>query len=213
VTPEQLGDLKLYRVPERTTLASRQSKQVRLMDRPAIPVDTVYGADLGADQVLTGPAHRLLRTTNTAANHLGLALPSGTVDVFADHEGQRLLQHETGMRDTAVNEALEIDLGVSADVQVSQVREKVDVDSAHAQLLPLVPGVTLRTVKAGETHRVEVSNARAAAVQMELRLMLPEGGRVVRADRPLGARNGRPVFRLTVPAHETATLRYQWQRG
>jgi hypothetical protein len=213
VTQEQLGDLKLYRVPERTTLASRQSKQVRLMDRSAIPVATVYGADLDADQTQALPAHRLLRTMNIAANHLGLALPSGTVDVFTYHDGQRLLQHETGMRDIAVNEALEIDLGASADVQVSHTKEKVDIDSAHARLLPLVPGVTLRTVKVNGTQRVAVSNARNAAVQLELRLMLPEGGRVVRADRPLGAKNGRPVFRLTVPAHETATLRYQWQSG
>jgi hypothetical protein len=212
VTSEQLGDLKLYRVPERTTLASRQSKQVRLMDRFGVPVSTVYGADLEADQALTAPAHRLLRTINTAANHLGLPLPSGTIEVFAYHDGQRLLQHETGLRDIAVNEAVEIDLGSSADVQVSQVKEKVDIDSAHAQWLPLVPGVILRTVKAGETQRIEVSNARAAAVQMELRLRLPEGGRVVRADRPLGAKNGRPVFHLTVPARQTATLRYQWQR-
>ncbi len=38
VSQEQLGDLKLYRVPERTTVASHQSKQVRLLDRTAIPV-------------------------------------------------------------------------------------------------------------------------------------------------------------------------------
>jgi hypothetical protein len=25
----------------------------------------------------------------------------------------------------------------------------------------------------------------------------------------MGAKNGRPIFRLTVPANETATLRYQ----
>ncbi len=44
VSLEQLGDLKLYRVPERTTVASRQSKQVRLLDRAAIPVRRVYSA-------------------------------------------------------------------------------------------------------------------------------------------------------------------------
>src|ERR1700733_287041 len=48
VQQEQLGDLKLYRVPERTTLASRQSKQVRLMDQLAIPVTTLYEANLSA---------------------------------------------------------------------------------------------------------------------------------------------------------------------
>ncbi len=78
VSQEQLGDLKLYRVPERTTLASRQSKQVRLLDRSRIPVALVYGADLNADETLSAaPARRWLRTRNTIANHLGLALPFG----------------------------------------------------------------------------------------------------------------------------------------
>ncbi len=101
VVQEQLGDLKLYRVPERTTLASRQSKQVRLMDRAKVPVSTVYGADLSVEEVdQSGPGHRLLRTMNTAPNHLGLPLPSGTVAVFGPHEGARLLEHESGVRDT-----------------------------------------------------------------------------------------------------------------
>src|ERR1700735_4513540 len=68
VQQEQLGDLKLYRVPERTTLASRQSKQVRLMDQLGIPVGTLYGADIATayrGAASTGGAHRLLRAKNT----------------------------------------------------------------------------------------------------------------------------------------------------
>ncbi len=214
VVQEQLGDLKLYRVPERTTLASRQSKQVRLMDRAKVPVSTVYGADLSVEEAdQSGPGHRLLRTKNTVANHLGLPLPSGTVAVFGSHEGARLLEHESGVRDTAVNEEVEIDMGSSADVQVSLVREKTSVDSGHAEMLPLVPGVVLRSVKALDTQRVDISNAQATDIEFELRLQLPEGGRIVRANRALGAKNGRPIFRLKVPANQSVTLRYQWQRA
>jgi hypothetical protein len=214
VIQEQLGDLKLYRVPERTTLASRQSKQVRLMDRVSVPVRTVYGADFfvgDADQ--SGPGHRLLRTMNTAANHLGLPLPSGTVAVFGSHDGERLLEHESGVRDTAVNEEVEIDMGSSADVQVSATREKIAVDSAHAETLPLVPGVVLRSVKALDTERVDISNAKATDIEFELRLRLPQGGQIIRANRVPGAKNGRPIFRLKVPANQSVTLRYQWQRA
>jgi hypothetical protein len=214
VTQEQLGDLKLYRVPERTTLASRQSKQVRLMDRAGIPVATVYGADLRADDTAaTAPAHRLLRTMNTAVNHLGLALPSGTVAVFATRADQRLLEHESGMRDIAVNEELEIDMGVSPDVQVSVVKQEVTVDSVHADTLPLVPGVIdLRSVTVGDVKSIEISNARPTDIQFELRLQLEAGARVVRANQALGAKNGRPIFRLHVPANEMVTVRYQIQR-
>jgi hypothetical protein len=212
VQQEQLGDLKLYRVPERTTLASRQSKQVRLMDRSGIPVDSIYAADLAAGYPDLGvSAQRLLRTKNSIANHLGLPLPSGTVAVFADHGGGRLLQHESGMRDIAVDEEVEIDLGESSDVQVSVTHEKVGIDSAHAKLLPLVPGASLRSVKVDDVQRVEISNARAAGIDFELRLRLPEGARIVRADHSVAAKNGRPIFRFKVPANQTVEVRFQTQ--
>jgi hypothetical protein len=211
VQQEQLGDLKLYRVPERTTLASRQSKQVRLMDQSGIPVTTVYSVDLGEDADSKGPAHRLLRTKNTLANHLGLPLPSGSVAIFAPHNGERLLEHESGLRDTAVDEEFEIDAGESADVQVTGGVKETHADVTHSKLLPLVPGVALRSVKVDEVLRVEVRNARAAAIDFELRLSLPEGARIVRADHPLGTKNGRPIFRFKVPANQTVAVSLQAQ--
>jgi hypothetical protein len=214
VQQEQLGDLKLYRVPERTTLASRQSKQVRLLDRSGIPVAIVYGSDVGEtnDTGTAFAASRLLRTKNTVANHLGLPLPSGSVAVFGNLGEQRLLEHESNLRDIAVDEVVEINLGESSDVQVAAIKEKVGIDAAHADLLPLVPGVSLRSVNIDAANRVAISNAQATDIQFELRLQLPEGARVVRADHALGAKNGRPIFRLKVAANETVTVRYQVAR-
>lgn len=212
VKEEQLGDLKLYRVPDRTTVASRQSKQVRLMDRAQVPITTVYAEDLATNQTASAaPAFRLIRTMNTTANHLGLALPSGKVAVFAPHQGETLLEHESGLRDTAVGEELEINMGASFDVLVSALMETSTIDPAHTEMLPLVPGVTLRRVAVDAVNRVDISNAKPTDVQFELRLQLPPGARVVRADHPMGAKNGRPIFRLQVPANGTATLRYQTQ--
>jgi hypothetical protein len=213
VEQEQLGDLKLYRVPDRTTVASRQSKQVRLLDRSSIPITRVYGADLAADEnAVSAPAHLLLRTMNDAAHHLGLPLPSGRMAVFAMRDGATLLQHESNLRDLAVDEEVEIDMGESSDVQVTAAKEKTTIDPARTRELPLVPGVLkLRSADVDAVSHVDVSNARATETHFELRLTLPEGGRVVRADHPVGTKNGRPIFRLTIPANETVTLRYQWQ--
>ena len=212
VEQEQLGDLKLYRVPDRTTVSSRQSKQVRLIDRASIPVNTVYAAEVREVSVSSAPAHRLLRTKNTTANHLGLPLPSGSIALFGSHQGDRLLEHQSDMRDIAVGEEVEIEAGLSADVQVTVTEEQTRVDSEHAELLPLVAGLSLRSVKMHDIRRVEISNASASAIQFELKLQLPEGGRVLRADHPLGSKNGRPMFRLQVPANQTVTLRFQTQR-
>lgn len=213
VQQEQLGDLKLYRVPDRTTVASRQSKQVRLLDRLGIPVSRVYGADLAADDKdATVAADLKLRTLNDSANHLGLPLPSGRIAVFAVRDGQKILLHESGMRDLAIDEEVEIALGESSDVQVAVQKEKTGIDPAGIQNLPLVPGVTiLRSAKVDDVKRVTISNARSTAALFELRLRLPEGGRIIRADHPVAAKNGRPIFRLTIPANDSVTLRFQIQ--
>ena len=212
VQQEQLGDLKLYRVPDRTTVASRQSKQVRLLDRLGIPVSRIYRADLAANQDTAAPASMLLRTLNNAAHHLGLALPSGRIAVFADRHGQKILLHESGMRDLAVDEEVEIDLGESPDVAINAQSEKTTIDPAKIQTLPLVPGVVLRSAQVDDVNRVVISNAHAAAIPFELRPRLPEGGRIVRADHPLGTQHGRPIFRLTIPANQSVTVRFQTQR-
>jgi len=182
------------------------------MDRSSIPVNTVYGADVEADEddAASAPAHRLLRTKNTAANHLGLPLPSGSVAVFGAVGDRKLLEHESGLRDIALDEEVEINAGESPDVEVTATKEKVSIDPA-ADMLPLVPGVSLRSAKVAAANRVVISNARPNEVQFELRLQLPAGARVVRADHPLGTKNGRPIFRLDVPANEMVTVRYQIQ--
>jgi hypothetical protein len=186
---EQLGDLKLYRIQEPTTVASLQSKQIRLMDRSAIPVALVYGVELGpAENPLDAgapmPASRYLRTLNTEANHLGIPLPSGHVQVFAFRQGRRLLERESNLRDLALDEEVEIDLGPSTDVQVE-------------------------ATGTGRSHRIEISNARAATIAFELKLKLPDGVRVVDAKPAAGTKNGRPIFTLSIPAHSIGVVGYR----
>jgi hypothetical protein len=189
VTQEQLGDLKLYRVPEPTTVASRQSKQVRLLDRSAIPIDTFYGAELtGTDPSGPRPASQWLRTKNSEANHLGLPLPSGSVAVFLQRGSERLLAHESDVRDLAVDEEVELEMGAAPDVQVDTTR---DLGS----------------------HRVEITNARAQLIPFELKLSLADDERIEHADRRVQSKNGRPMFRLKIPAHSTLTLHYRTTRS
>ena len=214
VRQEQLGDLKLYRVPTRTTVASRQSKQVRLLDRASIPVRRIYVAEVeedrneGLGEADWDPATAVLRTRNNAANHLGLPLPSGQVVVFQARRGVRVFLNQADMLDHAVNEEVEIPLGSSSDVQVQTESDNESItDPAFARLVPLVPGVlSLRETLVGSASHVEVRNARDSIIDFELRLRLEEGSRVVRADHPLGSRNGRPVFRLRIPAHHTVRV-------
>jgi len=186
VTQEQLGDLKLYRVPERTTVASRQSKQVRLLDRAGIPFTVVYTADLDAGEgdVSEHPAFRLLRTKNDEASHLGLPLPSGAVSVAALRGTEPLLIGQSEMRDLAVDEEVEIKLGESPDVQVGQS-------------------------STGDSRQVAVGNARSTAIDFELTLHLPDGAQLSGSSPAAGSKNGRPILRLKVAANSIGSLRYR----
>jgi hypothetical protein len=168
----------------------------------------VYGADLAFEQSeVPFPASRLLRTKNTAANNLGLPLPSGSVAVYRDQDHDRQLQSESALRDLAVGQELEIGLGKSADVQVSVVIETARIDPANTSSIPLVPGMNVRSVRVSDIKRVQISNARGSAVRFELRL--PREERLVRADHPQASKDGRPIFFLTIPPHGTVTVRFQ----
>ena len=56
-------------------------------------------------------------------------------------QGASLLLKEVKIRDLAVNEDVEIDMGESADVEIRAVLEERSFDSDHARKIPLVPGV------------------------------------------------------------------------
>lgn len=211
VQQEQLGDLKLYRVPERTTVASRQVKQVRLLDRQAVPVELFYGTDLPANQTIaSAAAWRTLRTRNDSAHHLGLPLPSGRVDSFVARGDATLLLGEAPLRDVAVDEEFEINIGRSPDVQVSATREKTAVVSEATLQLPVMPGVQrLNAAVIDDASRVEIHNARGLPIPFELRLRLADGAQLIGADPVPTMRDGRPLFKLSIPAAGSATIRYQ----
>jgi hypothetical protein len=214
VEEEQLGDLKLYRVPDRTSVASRQLKQVRLMDRHAIPVELLFGAELPAHlDTSPAPMRAFLRTRNDSAHHLGLPLPSGQVSAFFTHDASSLLVNEGPLHDTALDQEVEIDLGHPSDVQVATVARAKTLDRATIKELPLIPGVVhLRSASVNVASQIDITNARNSPANVEIGLNLSAGERLVRADHVPTPHNGRPTFRLTVPAGEAAHIRYQTEQ-
>ena len=212
---EQLGDLKLYRTPFRTTVAASQSKQVRLLDRPNVQVERIYRADLSAGSDLSDrPLASLLRTRDDEAHHLGLPLPSGRVAVFERAAGRRLLIAESSTRDIAVGEKVEWPLGPAPDVRVRQVHETHTVDADAASFLPVVPGMLIaRSAPVEDVERIELSNAETQDVRVELRVSIPADAALVVADHPVAAEDGKQVFHLTLPAGASVTVRYRIGRA
>jgi hypothetical protein len=72
-----------------------------------------------------------------------------------------------------------------------------------------LPGVNAGTRTLEQINRIELTNAKPYDVTVEVRLYLQAGAEMIRADAPYGQKNGRPIFRLTLPANDSLTVRYQ----
>jgi len=209
---EDLGDLKLYRVPDRSTVASRQAKQVRLIDSLAVPVKRIHAFDTYPNNTTEfEPMEVILRTQNDKANNLGVPLPSGRVAVFetagSGAATRKLSAGETSLRDLAVNEETEFKLSGGPAVQVRQTTEN------RQRPDPPPPGVKGQTIRTGArfnlVDRVEITNAHPFPIEAEVEVYIDGGEELVRADREPERKNGRPLFRITVPANESVEFRYQ----
>ena len=88
---EELGDLKLYRIPEPVTVAARSQKQVALLQQPRVQVRTVYRQRFYPNgQSQQAQASRFFITRNRREDGLGLPLPAGRLMLFDEKSGRPL---------------------------------------------------------------------------------------------------------------------------
>jgi hypothetical protein len=185
---EDLGDLKLYRVPEPVSVAARATKQVALLHRDRVQMARIYAGtfrpfaydpDRDAE---SEPAAILLRAENRTSAGLGLPLPAGSVALFAARGDQPVLLGESALQDRAIGDEIELRPGNSSEVRYTVAGQ---------------PGSGRRA-----TYRVAVTNALATPVTFEL----PIPYRDAKAGAPLVSHKGVPTWRVIVPANGTASL-------
>lgn len=118
---EQLGDFYLYPLPERTTIADKQTKQVSFLDVKGAPATSGYIYHAGWNSSADGPqsASSVLRFSNASKAGLGDALPAGTVRVYMrDTRGQPQFIGENHIDHTPQGSDLVIRTGDAFDVKV-----------------------------------------------------------------------------------------------
>ncbi|MFM2410218.1 MAG: hypothetical protein RL481_1046 [Pseudomonadota bacterium] len=179
---EDLGDLKLYRVPEPVTVNAKGQKQVAMIVKPGAKFDRLYTASMNIADGESLPTTVILRSENKVAKGLGLPMPSGQVMVFEDSNYGPLLAGESTLRDRAIGEEVELTVGESSDVRyrftlVSQQGKK-------------------------QSYRLEISNARAEPVNVEIEIPFELIGRM----KDVSKVDGVPTWKTTIAANGDATL-------
>lgn len=196
-----LGDYKLYTLPEPTTVAANQTKQVTFLDQGAVAYRRVYSFRVGdafpsyVAHVL--PASVLLRLQNKAADGLGKLLPGGMLTVLElKPDGEPSLAGQPRMKDTPVGLPVELTVGQSDIVTITATQDELTCfDRAGTHLERSKVTLTARS-----------ANARPALVEIRL----PQSDvKLLSESRPHGRDGAWAVWSLTIPAEGEATLRYQ----
>ena len=178
---EDLGDLKLYRIPEPVTVNAKGQKQVAMIVKPDAKFDRLYRATLDEPIYIplgeSTPLSIILKTENKTENGLGLPLPSGEAMIFEDSAFGPLLASEAVLRDRAIGEKVELLVGKASDVRmvVTQISER----------------------KYQKGYKVTITNARSEAVNAEIEIPFDLRG------KPKGIRkvDGMPTWSSVVPAN------------
>jgi hypothetical protein len=189
---EELGDLKLYRIPEPVTVAARSQKQVALLSRQAVPVETVYRADAYVRNLGDLAVTRLITTRNTRQEGLGLPLPAGRLVLSGTGLARPILIGRGFLDDRAVGEKVEVAVGAGGPVAARSAR---------------LSG----TEGGSEEWELTVTNAQDAPIRFEAHFSTG-GDLKLTSETPLGARGGRSLWTVTVPANGEARLRYRLER-
>lgn len=196
---EELGDLKLYRLPEPVTVAANGQKQVALLHKEKVKVERLYSVTLSADDEDEewAPAEQMLRTRNNKEKGLGLPLPSGSVAVFERVGGQSLLAGEADIGDLAIEEDVELKFGESPDVQYRQRRlsaKRRDNDD--------------RDITRRARFEIELTNATRERAKVEVALRVYDDWAIANSSSKLKLLKGRKTWVAEVPANGKARLTY-----
>lgn len=188
VRQEDFGDLKLYRVPDRTTVAALAQKQVALLEKPAVPVQLVYVTKIDSDGDADTP-RLTLRWQNRKEAGLGVPLPAGPVAVFQPRGGTSLLIGEASIDDKAIGEEVE--------AQVADATQ-VTLDSDNPE-----------SGKGWEGYVLTATNANPYPVTFEAQFALADLPRMSRMTGKLVRKDGKALWAVDLPANGSRTLRYR----
>lgn len=117
-----LGDYKLYELPYKSDLSSRQVKQVMMTSNTKVPFEKIYSNTLGPgsmdseEESPTIPANIIIRMQNKEERGLGKALPAGNVVVMEPNGDRQLVVGMNKIKDVPVGLPVDVEIGSASDV-------------------------------------------------------------------------------------------------
>jgi len=197
---ENLGDLKLFRMPERVDVSAKGMKQVAFLSEDEVKGRFLY---LGScdpyewmeDQEEPEAAQMLLVTKNDEEKGLGIALPQGAMTVFEPTSRGLQLAGSTNLRDYARGQDVELELGNSSQVFVQCARaDEADFDEQKRKWRKM---------------RGRITNANPHDIYMRINLSWSGDYDVRFPRKKVRVKNGFESVEVKVPAN--SSLDFKWK--
>ena len=196
---EDLGELKLYRVPMPVTVAAKGMKQIAFLSKEAVRTRWIYEArcdyDDPFDDEYLDPENRedmdevqiMLFTENTEEFGLGASLPLGNMTVYERTSLGPQLVSEAELRDYPYGQDVELKLGESAQVytECAYLGKEEPEDRGYRW----------------SKMRVLISNANDATARVRLLLDYPENWEIRFRGRKVEIKDGEQTIEIDVPAN------------
>lgn len=179
---EDLGDLKLYRVPVPVDVVPNGQKQVALMAKEKVPFERLYKVAIEPwSNEDDGALDVILRMQNKTKDGLGLPLPSGGVIVMQDQGYAEMLIADSSLADKAVGEKVELNAGQSNQVRFEQKTLSVDEGARRLRItlsnaLPTDAAVELMVPQFSNYRLSASSKVVADGADSIIKLVIPANG-------------------------------------
>lgn len=210
VNEESLLEYHLYSLPQRSSVAENQTKQIALLSAAGIPArkqlllqgaDYYYGAshgDLGRKLNVS----TFLEFDNKESAHLGIPLPKGIMRVYKkDQQGNTQFVGEDSINHTPKNDTVRLKLGEAFDITADkkQLDFKRVSGSANVNI-------------SESAYEIIIKNAKKERVTVTVQEPIPGEWKILKENYPSKkAASNLAVWKLEIPPEGQTVLNYRVQ--
>ena len=187
---EDIGDYKLYRVPQPTTLGAQSRKQIAFLEKPGVAAQMMHVFAVRGDdfEEYNDP---VLRIDNKKGGPLAEPVPGGQVALFQRRADEPMLVGQTHVKDKAVGELIDLQLPDQDGSDVDTDREELDSGDDWTR------------------YRITVENSGEAAEPVEISFGNDTHYMVDKISRATRLRDGKRIWSVTIPADGKKTIDYR----
>jgi len=184
---ENLGDLKLYRIPLPVTVSARSQKQAAFLVKDRVKGELLYRTTIHGEDA--EDPRMLFRFHNREADGMGDPLPAGKVVLYQVGGLDRMLIGETSTPDKTIDEEVELAFGEASGITIES---------------------KTRAGKPGRPRNVTVTIRNANPFTVRFEADFPKiGGQTYRVQGKTTNKPAKRVWQSTIPANGTTRLRYR----